>query len=148
KEAFARFARMAKETGLALVVHVRDAHDDCAAILAETGGGPGVIHCFTGGPADAERYLELGFHISFSGIVTFKNAEPVRQAAVLVPEHRLLVETDAPYLAPVPNRGKRNEPAFIVHTIEILAKVRGVAAEAITAATATNARALFGLTRS
>jgi TatD DNase family protein len=116
--------------------------------LRAAGGGPGVIHCFTGGADEARLYLTLGFHISFSGIVTFKNAQPIREAAKLVPQDRILVETDAPYLAPIPHRGKRNEPGFIVHTIEILAQTRGEAPDALAAATATNARALFNLDRS
>jgi TatD DNase family protein len=147
KAAFERFAQMAKDTKLPLVIHVRDAHGDCADILRAAGGGPGVIHCFTGGPDEARLYLTLGFHISFSGIVTFKNAQPIREAAKLVPKDRILVETDAPYLAPIPHRGKRNEPGFIVHTIEILAQTRDEKPEDLAAATAANARALFNLDR-
>ena len=145
KAAFVRFAEMAKDAGKPLVVHVREAHGDCADILRDAGGGPGVIHCFTGGPDEARLYLTLGYHISFSGIVTFKNAEPIREAAKLVPPDRILCETDAPFLAPIPHRGKRNEPGFIVHTIETLAQTRGEQADALAATTARNARLLFNL---
>jgi TatD DNase family protein len=143
--AFTRFAAMARDVGKPLVVHVREAHGDCADILRAAGGGPGVIHCFTGGPDEARLYLALGFHLSFSGIITFKNAEPIREAAKLVPPDRLLVETDAPYLAPVPRRGKRNEPGYIVHTIEMLAQLRGQTAAEVADLTGRNARALFRL---
>lgn len=145
RSTLARFAEMARAARLPLVVHVREAHADCADILRAAGGGPGVIHCFTGGPAEARIYLDLGFHLSFSGIVTFKNAGPIREAARLVPPQRLLAETDAPFLAPVPLRGRRNEPGFIVHTIEMLAQIRGVSAAEVARATAENARALFCL---
>jgi TatD DNase family protein len=147
RESFARFAELAKQTGQPLVVHVRDAHDECRDILRATGGGPGVIHCFTGGPDEARAYVDLGFHVSFSGILTFKTAAAIRDAAKDVPLDRLLVETDAPFLAPVPLRGKRNEPAFMVHTVEMLATVRGQDAGQVAAATTRNAESLFRLDR-
>jgi TatD DNase family protein len=105
----------------------------------------GVIHCFTGGVADARRYLDLGFSLSFSGILTFKNAEPIREAARAAPPDRILVETDAPYLAPVPYRGKRNEPAYVVQTLALLAELRGLALDDAAALTSANARRLFRL---
>jgi TatD DNase family protein len=107
----------------------------------------GVIHCFTGGVDDARRYLDLGHHLSFSGILTFKKADDVRAAAAFAPLDRILIETDAPYLAPIPHRGKRNEPAFIVETLRVLATLRGADAAALDAATAENTRRLFGLDR-
>ena len=100
---------------------MRDAHDDAAAILRAEGAAEvgGVIHCFTGGVAEARAYLDLGHHLSFSGILTFKNAEHIREAAAFAPLERILIETDAPYLAPIPHRGKRNEPAYIVETLAV-----------------------------
>jgi len=118
----------ARETGLPLIVHTRDADDDAARILTEEyrrGPFSGVLHCFSSGQALADAALKLGFYISFSGIVTFKNAESVRAVAKTVPADRILVETDAPFLAPVPLRGKRNEPSFMVHTAARLAADRG-----------------------
>jgi TatD DNase family protein len=145
--AFRRFVALAREVHKPLVVHVRDAHAEAAAILAEEGAAAvgGQIHCFTGTAEDARLYLELGFHLSFAGIVTFRNADALREAARIVPEDRLLVETDCPYLAPVPMRGKRNEPAYVRHVAEALARVRGVSEEALSASTTRVARALFGL---
>src|SRR5262249_42730210 len=145
--AFERFCALARERRRPVVVHVRDAHADCEAILRAAGGGPGVIHCFTGGPQEARTYLDLGFYISFSGSVTFKNAEAIQAAARLAPSDRLLCETDAPFLAPIPLRGQRNEPGFIVHTVEMLAKLRGEPAQRVADQTAENARALFQLDR-
>jgi TatD DNase family protein len=118
----------ARATGLPLIVHTRDADDDAARILTEEyerGRFAGVLHCFSSGQALADAALKLGFYVSFSGIVTFKNAEAVRAVARAVPADRILVETDAPFLAPVPLRGKRNEPAFVVHTAARLAAERG-----------------------
>jgi TatD DNase family protein len=109
-----------------IVIHTREAWDDTLAIMREHGlPHGGIMHCFTGGPAEAEQALELGFHLSFGGILTFPKADDVRKSAALAPENRLLVETDAPYLAPVPHRGKRNEPSFIVETVRRLAELRG-----------------------
>ena len=125
--------------------HVRDAHADAAAILREEGATAGVIHCFTGGVAEARVYLDLGQYLSFSGIVTFKKATDIREAAAFAPADRILVETDAPYLAPVPHRGKRNEPAFIAQTLAVLAELRGSTVPDMDAATTENARRLFRL---
>jgi TatD DNase family protein len=136
----------ARASGLPLIVHTRDADDDTAAILEEEyAEGPfaGVIHCFSTGRALAERALAIGFYISLSGIVTFKKAEALRETAAVLPLDRLLVETDAPYLAPVPNRGKRNEPAFVTHTAAALAGLRGVTTEEVAAATTENFFRLF-----
>lgn len=146
---FEAHVELAREAGLPLVCHVRKAHREAAALLERTGAGEvgGVIHCFTGGPEDAEAYLALGFHISLSGIVTFKgkSAEPIREAAARIPADRLLLETDCPYLAPVPERGKRNEPAFLVYTATRVAELRGESLDALAAATAENTRRLFRL---
>ncbi|MAI49326.1 MAG: LuxR family transcriptional regulator [Rhodospirillaceae bacterium] len=119
----------ARETGLPLIVHTRDADDDMGDILEdemEKGAFQGVLHCFSSGRRLAERALEIGFYISFSGIVTFKNAEDLRDIARDVPVDRILVETDSPFLAPVPNRGKRNEPAFVVDTAAKVAEVKNL----------------------
>lgn len=136
----------ARETGLPLVVHTRDADEDTGEILAEEmekGAFPGLLHCFSSGPQLAEKALEIGLYISLSGILTFKNAVELRETAAKVPMDRLLVETDAPYLAPVPKRGKRNEPSFVVHTAEKLAEVKGVSAAALAEATTANFLRLF-----
>ena len=139
----------ARETGLPLIVHTRDAEDDTAAILAEEmGQGPftGVIHCFTGTGAFADRAMELGFYISISGIVTFKNARELQETAARLPIDRLLVETDSPFLAPVPHRGKPGEPAFVADTAEFLAKLRGEDAAYLQKHTAQNFHRLFAKT--
>ena len=136
----------ARQTGLPLVVHARDADDDCADILREEmekGAFTGVMHCFSSGRGLAEAALDLGMYISFSGILTFKTAEELREIAKDVPQDRILVETDAPFLAPVPNRGKRNEPAFVAHTADVLAEVRGTDRESLDAATTDNFFRLF-----
>jgi TatD DNase family protein len=143
--AFRRFIALARAVGRPVVCHIRDAHEEAAQILSDEGAREvgGVIHCFTGGVPDARRYLDLGFHISLSGILTFKNAQPIREAAAAAPLDRLMVETDAPYLAPIPHRGKRNEPAFVIHTLALLAELRGIAIDEAAAATTANARRLF-----
>ncbi len=136
----------ARETQLPLVVHTRDADDDTIAILFdeyERRPFPGLIHCFSTGRELAEKAIEIGFFISLSGIVTFKVAESLRDTVRDLPMDRLLIETDAPYLAPVPNRGKRNEPAFIVHTAGKVAEIKGVATEELAAATTDNFLRLF-----
>ncbi len=136
----------ARETGLPLVVHTRDADDDTAAILAEEmgkGAFTGVIHCFTASRKFAEQALDIGFYISFSGIVTFRNAADIQETARMVPEDKILVETDAPYLAPVPNRGKTCEPAFVADTAAFLAELRGVSEVEIARRTSDNFFRLF-----
>ena len=136
---------LAERLGLPVVIHVREAHEDMIAILGAHPRSRGVIHSFTAGPREAERYLALGWMLAFNGVVTFRNAEGVREAARLVPADRLLVETDAPYLAPVPHRGGRCEPAYVTATAAALASARGEDATAVEAATTTNARGLFRL---
>ncbi len=125
---FREHIKAARETGLPLVIHSRDADDDMTAILreeTEEGAFPAVLHCFSSGRDLAFAALDLGHYVSFSGILTFKKSEEVRAVARDLPADRILVETDAPYLAPVPNRGKRNEPSFVPHTARVLAEVRG-----------------------
>jgi TatD DNase family protein len=129
---------LAAECGEPIVIHTREAWDDTLAILRAHWHGGGIMHCFTGDEAQARQAIDLGFHLSFGGVLTFPKAAEVRQAARLAPEDRLLIETDCPYLAPVPHRGKRNEPAFVVETARRLAEVRGVPPEAIAAATTRN----------
>ena len=127
REVFARQLRLARGLGRPVVIHTREADDDTIDVLRAEGGGAveGVLHCFTGDAAFARRGLDLGLHVSFSGIITFRNAGTVREAAAAVPADRLLAETDAPYLAPTPYRGKRNEPAWVARVVETLAEVRG-----------------------
>jgi TatD DNase family protein len=144
REVFRRQIRVATQMGYPIVIHTREADEDTLAILAETDAVSGVLHCFTGDAALATQVVALGLHVSFSGIVTFKAAASVREAAAVVPDDRLLVETDAPYLAPVPHRGKRNEPAWVDHVAEVLAEVRGVTPAALRAGTAAAFEALFG----
>jgi TatD DNase family protein len=147
--AFRRSVRLAHEAGKPVVVHVREAHAECARVLREEGLPPrgGVIHCFTGDAAAARTYLELGLHVSVAGIVTFRTAEGIREAVRLVPRDRLLVETDSPYLAPVPHRGKRNEPARVVETARKVAELWGATLEEVARVTGENARRLLGLPR-
>lgn len=136
----------ARETQLPLVIHARDADDDMAAILREeTGKGafPFILHCFSSGRALAETGIALGGHVSFSGILTFKNSEDIRAIARDLPLNRLLVETDAPYLAPPPHRGKRNEPSFVVNTARVLAETMGVSEDEIARVTTANCLRLF-----
>lgn len=128
REAFARFIDLARRVGKPVVCHIRDAHEEAREILVanrapELGC---VIHCFTGTPDDARAYAALGCYVSFSGIVTYKTAQALRDAVPLVPRDRLLIETDCPYLAPIPRRGKRNEPAFLTHTAQVVATAAGM----------------------
>jgi TatD DNase family protein len=148
-EGFRRHIAAARETGLPLVIHAREADEDIGAILeAETAKGafPFVLHCISSGAELARRGLALGGYLSFSGILTFKNAEEIREVAAFAPADRILVETDAPYLAPVPHRGQSNEPAFVYFTAKMLAEVRGVRFEQIAAETTTNFAELFAKT--
>lgn len=136
----------ARLTQLPVIVHTRDADDDTGTILTEEmgkGAYPGLIHCFTSGQQLAEKAIKLGLTISLSGIVTFKSAAALQSTAAWVPEDRLLVETDAPYLAPIPMRGRRNEPAFVVHTAAKVAAIRGVDPSHLAATTTANVRRLF-----
>lgn len=136
----------AREADLPLIIHTRDAEEDTAAILSEEaakGGVRGVLHCFTGTQWLADRGLEIGFYVSLSGIVTFKNAKNLQEVAKTIPEDRLLVETDSPFLAPVPNRGKPCEPAFVADTADFVAKLRGTSVEQLAASTTANFFHLF-----
>ena len=142
---FRHQVELAEAVGKPVVVHTREADDDTVAILRETRPARGVIHCFTGGPAAVRAYLDLGFHVSVAGVVTFRTAGALREAVRLVPLDRLLVETDSPFLAPVPFRGKRNEPAHVKRVAEEVAAVKGVSFAELAERTTANARALFGL---
>ncbi len=145
-EGFRRHIAAARETGLPLVIHSRDADDDMAAILEEeTGKGPFpfILHCFSSGSALADAGVRLGGHVSFSGILTFRKSTELREIAAEIPRDRLLVETDAPYLAPMPHRGSRNEPAFVVNTAAVLAETLGVTPEEIARQTTENFFRLF-----
>lgn len=143
---FRRHIAAARETGLPLVIHAREADDDIAAILTEEmgkGAFPFVLHCFSSGIGLARAGLALGGYVSFSGILTFKNAKEIQEVAAMAPADRILVETDAPYLAPVPHRGGKNEPSFVRHTAEKLAEIRGVTLDEIGATTTANFYRLF-----
>jgi TatD DNase family protein len=141
---FAAQLAAAKRLGRPVIIHTREATDDTFEILAQAGAGSGVFHCFTGDAAMARRALDIGFHVSFSGIVTFPRADGIREAARIVPDDRLLVETDSPYLAPVPLRGRRNEPAHVVKVVEAVAALRGVPAAQLAERTSRNFDGLFG----
>ena len=146
RDALARQAALAARRRVPLVLHVRDAHDDALDVLAGVDlPAGGIVHCFTGDAACARRWLDRGFHVSFSGIVTFPKAPEVAEAARIVPTDRLLLETDAPYLAPVPVRGRRNTPANVAHTCAFVARLRATAPEVLAHETAQNARRLLGL---
>jgi TatD DNase family protein len=143
---FRRHIAAARETKLPLVIHSRDCDADMAKILTEeTGQGafPAVLHCFTGSRELAFKAIDLGLYVSFTGILTFKNSAALREIAKELPPERILVETDAPYLAPGPYRGKRNEPAYVVETAKVLAETRGVSADEIAAQTTENFFRLF-----
>jgi TatD DNase family protein len=148
REVFARQLRLARDEGLPVVIHSRDADEETLEILrAEYAGAErgGVMHCFGGGPALAEGALALGFYISFAGNVTFKKADALREVALNIPLSRLLVETDCPYLAPVPHRGHRNEPSYVAATARFLAELRGVTHEELGRTTSENFSRLFGV---
>jgi TatD DNase family protein len=146
QERFAAQVRLARKLRKPVVVHTREADADTARILErEMGSDGGVIHCFTGDWTAAQRYLALGLHISLSGVLTFKSADPLRDAAARIPLDRLLVETDSPFLAPVPYRGRRNEPAYAVRTAAALAAVRRVSLADVERATTENARRVLRL---
>jgi TatD DNase family protein len=144
QQAHAQLA-LAEELNLPVVIHVRDAHDDMLAVLAEHPRVRGVIHSFSAGPAYAERYCAQGWYLGFGGMATFKNAAEIMAAAVACPLDRLVLETDAPFLAPVPMRGKRNEPAFVAHTGQAIGLARGLTQEEFSAAVLENTQQLFGV---
>ncbi len=140
--------RLARDAGKALVIHSRDAWDDTFRVLDDEGVPPRtVFHCFTGGPDEARAALERGCFLSFSGIVSFKNASALREAAALTPADRILVETDSPYLAPEPYRGRENEPAYVVAVGEAVARARGETAEVVAQVTRENAARVFGVSQ-
>ncbi|MEW9274807.1 TatD family hydrolase [Gluconobacter oxydans] len=144
--AFRTHIAAARQTGLPVVIHTRNADDDMIAILRDEhakGAFPFLIHCFASGPKLAEAALELGGYISFSGLLTFPKCEEIREVARMVPEDRILVETDSPFLAPVPKRGKPNTPGYVAHTAARLAEERGVSLDEIARITSENARRLF-----
>lgn len=146
QDSFRRHIHASQATGLPVIVHTRDAEADTLALLSEEMGRarfPGVIHCFTASDGFARKALELGLYISISGIVTFRNAADLQATAKWLPQDRLLIETDAPFLAPVPHRGKTGEPAFVADTLAFLADLRGEDSEAMAAATSANFYALF-----
>ncbi|MBW4330952.1 TatD family hydrolase [Stakelama sp. CBK3Z-3] len=149
QKSFRAHLAASRETGLPIVVHTRDAEADTARILREEAGKgalPGVIHCFTASREFAEIAIELGFYISISGIVTFKNAKDLQETAAQLPADRLLIETDSPFLAPVPHRGKKGEPAFVADTCRFLADLRGETAETLAETTRRNFHRLFAKT--
>lgn len=147
REVFRRFVALSRARRKPVICHIRDAHADAAALLTaeERPAEGGVIHCFTGTAAESKPYLDLGFFLSFSGIATFKTAADIREAISFAPLDRIVVETDAPYLAPIPYRGKRNEPSYVVKTLELVAGLKGVPFEQAAEATTANARRLFTL---
>ena len=146
RDRFRRHIRAARACGKPVIVHSRDAREDTIAILDEEGAQEvgGVMHCFTGDWSMAQQAMELNFHISFSGIVTFKSAKELQEVAEKIPAKRMLVETDCPYLAPVPHRGKPNHPALVRHTAEFIAGLRGEPYEQVARTTTENYQALFG----
>jgi TatD DNase family protein len=147
ERALRRHLELARALDLPVMIHCRDAERRLCEIVGEAGLPPagGMIHCFTGDAGAAQAFVDLGFYVSFSGILTFRKAEALRAAAMIVPEDRLLIETDAPYLAPEPYRGKRNEPAYVRRTFEALAALRGADASALAARIRDNAARLFRL---
>ncbi len=147
QDRFRRHIEAARRAGLPLIIHTRDAFEDTLKILEEEAGSTvgGVMHCFTGDWEMAQAFLAQGFYISFSGIVTFKSARALQEAAARIPEDRLLVETDSPYLTPVPYRGKANQPAYVRHVAEQIAALRSVSLEHIATVSSANFSRLFGL---
>jgi TatD DNase family protein len=148
RAAFERQLALAAQAGLPVVIHTREAWEDTLAILRAAAPRAGIMHCFTGDALQARQALDLGFHLAFGGVLTFPKADSVRDAARLTPADRLLLETDCPYLAPVPMRGKRNEPSFLLETARRLAEVRGVPVEGIAAQTTANFERLCLVTKS
>ncbi len=143
RDVFVEQLKLASDLKLPVIIHTREAWDDTIAVLREHWSGPGVMHCFTGNPEQAQQALDLGLHLSYGGVLTFKTAETVRESAAMTPPGRLLVETDAPYLAPAPYRGKRNEPAMMVESVKRLAELRGMTFEDLATLTTNNFERLF-----
>jgi TatD DNase family protein len=129
REVFIEQLKLARELDLPVTIHTREAWDDTMSVLADYWSGPGILHCFTGDAAQAQQALNQGFYLAFGGVLTFRTAENVREAARITPDDRILIETDAPFLAPIPYRGKRNEPAMMLQTLNKLAEVRGATPE-------------------
>jgi TatD DNase family protein len=138
---------LARAADLPVIIHDREAHDEVYDLLKSMGKGKGVIHCFSGDLELAEAFMALGYYISIPGTVTYKNARTIRQVAAAIPLDRMLLETDAPFLAPVPRRGKRNEPSYVIHTAREIAVLRDIPFETVAKKTTENARVLFGLSR-
>jgi TatD DNase family protein len=145
KALFRRHLAVAAEAGKPVVIHCRDAHEDVRAILRESGVSRGVIHCFSGNADDARAYVAMGFHCSLAGPVTFNSADKLREAARAIPLDRVLVETDCPLLTPVPHRGRRNEPSYVVYTAAAVARVHGITPERLAEESTRNALAVFGI---
>ena len=144
-DSFTEHIRLGKKHNLPIIIHVRNADQDMIEILTKESAAdtPGVIHCFTGDYDTAKKYLDLGYYISFSGIVTYKRSEELREAAKKIPKDKILIETDSPYLAPVPHRGKPNEPSYVKHVAETISNVRGISFDEIAEITKANAEKLF-----
>ena len=146
RDSFRRHLRLSRRFSKPIIIHIRDAFDDAFKIIDEEGlSAGGVVHCFTGGPAECQAALDRGLYISLSGIVTFKSAKGLRAATPMIPDDRLLIETDAPFLAPTPHRGERNEPAFVVDTALCVSNLREQSLETISRLTLRNTAALFSL---
>jgi len=145
RDVFISQLRLAEELGKPIIIHTREAWDDTFEILDRHWRGQGIMHCFSGGPKEAERCLNMNFHLAFGGVITFPKATEIQAAAAMAPTDRLLLETDAPYLAPVPKRGKRNEPALMVHTAARLAELRNSTVAELDRVTSINFRRLFSL---
>lgn len=141
-----RFVKLANEINKPVIIHDRDAGTECIDILKEENAGVvgGMVHCFTGSMDLAKLYLELGFYVSFTGIITFKKAEELRNVVKMVPLEKMMIETDAPYLAPIPHRGQKNEPGFVKYVAECVAQVKGIAFEEVARKTSENAARFFG----
>ncbi|MDP6941785.1 MAG: TatD family hydrolase [Planctomycetota bacterium] len=146
RESFRRHLEIASDVDLPVIIHCRDAYPEAAQLL-ENFGAPisGVMHCWSSGPDHVQAFLDLGLHISFAGNASYPKSEELRESARIVPSSRILIETDAPFLSPQPKRGKRNEPAYIRHTLDCLAETRSVSAEELAQTTWTNSMSLFGL---
>ncbi|HLV60602.1 MAG TPA: TatD family hydrolase [Fredinandcohnia sp.] len=142
---FAHQLDLARRLGKPVVIHTREADEDTLAILREARPEKALIHCFTSSLEQARRYVEMGLFVSVAGVVTFAKADELREAVRWIPLDRLLIETDCPYLAPVPHRGQRNEPAYVVHVAERIAELKGVSVEEVARITSANARSFFGI---
>jgi TatD DNase family protein len=138
REVFIQQLKLARDLNLPITIHTREAWEDTMSILRENWSGPGIMHCFTGDAAQAQEALDLGFCLSYGGVTTFKTAEKVREALQITPQDRILIETDAPYLAPIPWRGKRNEPSFMVETAKRMAEVLGLTLDRVAEITTQN----------